>query len=120
MNVVSAVEWMPVESGLFTSAAYRATARQLYLRLQDGNIYRYFDCPVTVYNEFVAAESKGRYFSRYIRNRFRHDLVRRGKTRVRDDENLPSLAEQLSASVLLAKTHAVQRRDAAHAAGVQE
>jgi hypothetical protein len=31
MGVVSAVEWMPVESGLFSSAAYRAGIRQLYL-----------------------------------------------------------------------------------------
>jgi hypothetical protein len=63
MGLVSAVEWMPVESGLFSSAAYRATVRQLYLRFQDGKIYRFFECPLTVYNEFVAAPSKGRYFS---------------------------------------------------------
>ena len=57
MGVVSAVEWVPVESGLFSSAAYRASVRQLYLRFQDGKIYRFFQCPVAVYNEFVAAAS---------------------------------------------------------------
>ena len=61
MGVVSAVEWMPVESGLFSSAAYRASERQLYLRFHDGKIYRFFDCPVTVYTEFIAATSKGRF-----------------------------------------------------------
>ena len=81
--VVSAVEWMPVESGLFSSAAYRATVRQLYLRFQDGKIYRFFDCPLAVYNEFVASSSKGRYFSQQIRNRFRFELVRRGSSQPR-------------------------------------
>ena len=104
MGVVSAVEWMPVESGLFSSAAYRASVRQLYLRFQDGKIYRFFDCPVTVYNEFVAAASKGRYFSQQIRNRFRYEMVRRGSSGHRHCVSpQPCLAEQLRASVLLTK-----------------
>ena len=57
--MISAVEWVPVESGLFSAAAYRASARQLYLRFQDGRIYRFFDCPVTVHDEFMAAASQG-------------------------------------------------------------
>jgi hypothetical protein len=114
MGLVSAVEWMPVESGLFSSAAYRATVRQLYLRFQDGKIYRFFECPLTVYNEFVAAPSKGRYFSQQIRNRFRYEMVRRGSSGNRGCASPhPSLAEQLRASVLLAQARAVQHRDVA-------
>jgi hypothetical protein len=121
MGVVSAVEWVPVESGLFSSAAYRASVRQLYLRFQDGKIYRFFQCPVAVYNEFVAAASKGRYFSQQIRNRFRYEMVCRGSSGSRGCASpQPSLAEQLRASVLLAKARAVQQRDAAPAAAVQD
>jgi hypothetical protein len=120
MGVVSAVEWMPVESGLFSSAAYRASVRQLDLRFQDGKIYRFFDCPVTVFNEFVTAASKGRYFSQQIRNRFRYELVRRGSSGNRHGARPePCLAEQLSASILLAKARAVQR-DLTQASGGQE
>jgi hypothetical protein len=118
MGVVSAVEWMPVESGLFSSAAYRASVRQLYLRFQDGKIYRFFDCPVTVYNEFVAAASKGRYFSQQIRNHFRYEMVRRGSIRHCVSPE-PCLAEQLRASVLLAKARAVPQRDVTQAAGAR-
>jgi hypothetical protein len=75
MGVVTAVEWKAVESSLFTSAAYRAEARQLYLRFRDGKIYRYFDVPVQVYDAFLAAESKGRYFAGHIRNVFRYERV---------------------------------------------
>jgi hypothetical protein len=76
MGVLSAVNWKAVESRLFTAAAYRAEARQLYLRFRDGNIYRYFDCTAEMYESFLAAESKGRYFSTHIRNRFCYEQVR--------------------------------------------
>ena len=120
MDVVSAVEWMPVESGLFSSAGYRASARQLYLRFQDGKIYRFFDCPVTVYNEFIAAASQGRYFWQQIRNRFRFELVRGNPGNRSCASSQSSLEEQLRASVLLAKARAVQQCDMTQAAGPQE
>jgi hypothetical protein len=114
MDVISAVEWVAVESGLFSAAAYRSSARQLYLRFQDGKIYRFFDCPVIVYDEFMAAASQGRYFSQQIRNRFRFELVRRGSSGNRGcASSQSSLTEQLRASVLLAKA---QRCDMAQAA----
>jgi hypothetical protein len=75
MRVVTAVEWKAVDSSLFSAAAYRPDARQLYLRFRDGKIYRYFDVPVQVYEAFLAAESKGRYFSGHIRNAFRYEQV---------------------------------------------
>jgi hypothetical protein len=121
MGVVSAVDWMPVESGLFSSAAYRAGVRQLYLRFQDGKIYRFFDCPVTVYNEFVAATSKGRYFSQQIRDHFRYEMVRRGSScNQHCTSPQPCLAEQLRASVVLAKARAVQERDVTQTADAHE
>lgn len=76
MVMLKSVEWRAVESSLFTSAAYRADTRQLYLRFRDGAIYRYFDFPVPMYRAFVAADSKGRYFARHIRNAFEYELIR--------------------------------------------
>jgi hypothetical protein len=116
MPVISAVEWVSVYSGLFAAAAYRACARQLYLRFRDGKIYRYFECPVSVYQEFLTAESKGRYFSQQIRNRFPHELI----YRTGSGNPSESLEQQLSSSVVLAEARAAQKREAAHAAGVQD
>jgi hypothetical protein len=81
MAVLKSVEWMVVDSSLFTAVAYRADARQLYLRFHAVDIYRYFDFPVQVYKAFLSAESKGRYFSHHIRNAFRYERVRRGHRR---------------------------------------
>jgi hypothetical protein len=81
MAVVKALEWQSVESSLFTAAAYRRDARQLYLRFRDGNIYRYFDVPLRAYKGFLAAESKGRHFASHIRNEFRYEQVRDARRR---------------------------------------
>ena len=117
--MVSVVEWVPVESGLFSSVAYRASARQLYLRFQDGKIYRFFDLSGDgSYDEFMAAASQGGYFSKQIRNRFRSELVRRGNSGNRGCAiSESSLAEQLRVSVLLAKARCVQQCDMNQAAG---
>ena len=56
---------VPLESSVFTAVAYRAGSQQLYLRFQEGNVYRYFSCPRSVYKELLAAESKGWYFAQH-------------------------------------------------------
>ena len=99
MRLIKAVEWQAVNSSVFACIAYRTNARQLYVGFRSGSIYRYFDCSADVYSAFLAAESKGDFFSRCIRDKFRYEQVRlrpapRGAVR------------------------ADQRRDSAHAAGV--
>lgn len=43
----------------------------LELEFHSGAIYRYFAVPLTVVQGLIAAESKGAYFNRHVRNRFR-------------------------------------------------
>ena len=122
MNVGNAVEWVPLESSVFTAVAYRAGAQQLYLRFQEGNVYCYFACPRSVYKGLLTAESKGRYFAQHIRNGFRCERINRenhaGSRPVRDSRD-GCTAERLRQSILLAKARTIQKRDLAHAAGVQ-
>ena len=56
---------------MFTAAAYEAQGRMLYLRFPNGDVYRNFEFLEEQYREFLAAESRGRYFLRRIRDRFR-------------------------------------------------
>ena len=69
------ISWVPVESTVFSSAAYSACESLLYLRFHSGDVYCYFDFPTEQYQEFLAADSKGKYFSHYIRNRFRYSQI---------------------------------------------
>jgi len=65
------VEWRLIDSTVFAAAAYRRTERRLYLLFRSGELYCYFDVSAQEFRDFLASDSKGQYFSRNIRNRFR-------------------------------------------------
>ncbi len=71
------LDWQPVESELLAAVAYVAPRRILYLRFHRGEVYRYFTFPADQYQEFLDAESKGRYFLSHIRNRFPYQKLPR-------------------------------------------
>lgn len=71
------MKWTPVESSAFEAAAYAERQALLYLLFRSGEMYRYFDVPRWQYEEFLSAESKGRYFGHHIRGRFRYQRMRR-------------------------------------------
>ena len=71
------MKWTPVESSAFRAAAYAEGHALLYLLFRSGELYRYFDVPQCQYQEFLAADSKGRYFRRHILGRFRYERLRR-------------------------------------------
>ena len=71
--------WIPVESSALQAAAYAENQALLYLLFQSGEVYRYFDVPLWQYREFLAAESKGRYFGSHIRGHFRYERMRRSR-----------------------------------------
>ena len=70
------VNWVSVDSSVFTSAAYHCDKRQLFLRFHSGKIYRYSEFPPGGYDELLAAESKGEYFAGNIRGKFFYEEVR--------------------------------------------
>jgi len=69
------MDWQPFESKLLASSAYDAAKQILYLRFRSGEVYRYFEFPEEQYQEFLDAESRGRYFLSYIRNQFRYERL---------------------------------------------
>jgi hypothetical protein len=73
------IRWIPIASTALESASYVAQRRWLYLRFKSGEIYRYFDFPPDKYRDFMAAESKGTYFGKYIREQFRYEHIPRSR-----------------------------------------
>jgi hypothetical protein len=69
------MEWILVDSSAVSSAAYDEPKQHLYLRFHSGEIYRYFDFPSYRWNEFLAVESKGRFFAEHIRDNFRYEHI---------------------------------------------
>ena len=73
------MKWTDVESSAFQAAAYAERQALLYLLFRSGELYRYFDVPQWQYQEFLAADSKGRYFGRNIRGHFRYERMRQSR-----------------------------------------
>jgi hypothetical protein len=71
------LDWKPLESKLLAAVAFVVEKRVLYLRFHSGERYRYFTFPAEQYQEFLEAESQGRYFLSHIRNQFPYERLGR-------------------------------------------
>ena len=61
---------MQVESSSITDIAYDPAYNRLRVRFKSGVEYRYDLVPASVHQAFVKSGSKGRFFSREIRDRY--------------------------------------------------
>ena len=69
------MDWLTIDSKMLSSLAYDAEKQILHLRFRTGEVYRYFDFPGEDYQEFLDAESRGKYFLSNIRDRFRYERL---------------------------------------------
>ncbi|HEV2846812.1 MAG TPA: KTSC domain-containing protein [Thermoanaerobaculia bacterium] len=63
----------PVASSAISSVGYDERKSMLEVEFQSGAVYEYFDVPPKVWRELQAADSKGRFLSRRIRDRYRFE-----------------------------------------------
>ena len=68
-----------LDSTLLASATFEVGESQLRLEFCNGAIYLYFGLPEALYKDLLAADSKGAYFNRHIRNHFHYTCLRRPK-----------------------------------------
>jgi hypothetical protein len=58
---------------------YEPESRELFVWFEPrGRQYKYFDVPEEIYQGLCAASSRGRFFNRYLRDRFEYRLVEDG------------------------------------------
>lgn len=69
------MDWQPLDSRMLAAVAYEPATTTLCLRFRSGEIYAYFDFPEAQYQEFLRAESRGRYFLSHIRGRYRYQRL---------------------------------------------
>lgn len=70
------MERIDLDSTALAWVCYLPDPRILQVGLRTGRNYDYFDVPAGIYRELLAAESKGRYYNRHIRNDFLSKEVR--------------------------------------------
>ncbi|WP_303315699.1 KTSC domain-containing protein [Flavivirga abyssicola] len=60
-----------IESSILTSIGYDYENKILEIELNKNNqIRQYHDFPEVIWNEFENTDSKGRYFLKYIKNKY--------------------------------------------------
>ena len=64
-----------VRSSNIQSVGYDPTAATLEVEFINSGIYQYFSVPQQLYQRFMAARSKGQFFSGHIRDKFRTEKI---------------------------------------------
>ena len=65
----------PVQSSLLASVGYCPLSWILEVELRDGSLYRYYRVPLYICWNLLCADSKGRYFNRYVKGVFAYRRV---------------------------------------------
>jgi hypothetical protein len=65
----------PVQSSLLASVGYCPFTWILDVELRDGSLYRYYRVPVYICWNLLCADSKGRYFIRYVKGAFAYQRL---------------------------------------------
>lgn len=55
------MEMIPVSSSNHVAAGYDSNQATLRIEFKNGNIYEYYDVPQYIWDEYLAADSKGKY-----------------------------------------------------------
>ena len=65
----------PVTSRNVASVGYDQNTLTLEVEFHSGSVYQYFDVPEAVYQEFMTADSIGRYLNQNIKNTYRYAQI---------------------------------------------
>lgn len=68
------------------SLSFDDVTKTLFVTFVDGDLYAYFDVPPRVYGSFRSARSKGGFFARNIRGRYRYQKLETGPDLFAADE----------------------------------
>jgi hypothetical protein len=72
---------LPIDSSLIRAIGYDFPNSVLEVELlPGGRVYRYFDVPLSIYNELMASESKGSYFNESIRDLYPFEELEQPET----------------------------------------
>jgi len=61
------MERIPVESSQIKSVGFNEDTLMMDVEFNSGSVYRYFNIDKSVFEEFIAAESVGKYFGANIK-----------------------------------------------------
>lgn len=69
------MNYTPVQSSNIDAVAFDAATSTLGVRFKNGGTYHYADVPQSVYDEFLAASSIGKFFFAHIKGKYTCEKV---------------------------------------------
>jgi KTSC domain len=60
----------PVKSSSIASVGYERSTHRMEVQFTDGRIYRYQEVPYGIFEGFLEAYSKGRYYNEKVRDQY--------------------------------------------------
>jgi hypothetical protein len=69
------MEWHFAVSGNLYMAGYDLDSHILSIRFKSGSEYEYYDVSRAVFVSLLRASSKGRFFHRYIKKRYKYKKI---------------------------------------------
>ena len=66
------MERIPVSSSEIVDIGYDPSSMTLEIGFKQEAVYQYFDVPESIYQGFLRADSKGRFFHANIKNHYRY------------------------------------------------
>ena len=70
-----AVIWTLVESSNIVAIGYEEDEKQLHVQFNSGAEYVYHDVPATRVQDFLDADSKGKYLNEHIKGKYEYEKV---------------------------------------------
>jgi len=64
-----------IESSMIRSIGYDANISTLEIEFNSGAVWQYFDFPESLWYEFEASDSQGKFFHREIKNQYSESRV---------------------------------------------
>lgn len=61
-----------VQSSNLKSVGYNKNKKVLEIEFLSGGVYQYFEVPKDVHTDLLNAESKGKYFHAFIKNKYQY------------------------------------------------
>lgn len=66
-------KWVNVESSNLDAIAYDEKSKELFVRFSNSSVYKYKEVPMPVYEQLLAAESKGRSLNTLVKAKYAYE-----------------------------------------------
>ena len=64
------MQMIPVQSSAISAVGFDAFTQRMKIRFLEGGTYTFCGVPAHIFEGFLAASSKGRFYDRHIRGRY--------------------------------------------------